>query len=131
MMDIHNLVPKNKFDNSDIEKLKQLTDEEIEPILPCLLEWIKDYNYPIAKELLAVLELHQIALTPLILNVLSLEEKDDIWKYWIITSLLPLFSNTNIEPFLPAIKRIAENPTQNEIREEVDEAAIIFLQDRL
>mgnify|MGYP000084578231 CR=1 FL=1 len=31
MTDIHDLVPKNKFDSSNIERLKHLTDNEIEP----------------------------------------------------------------------------------------------------
>lgn len=38
------LVPKNKFDFSGIEELHMLSDEEIEPVLPFLLEWMKDMN---------------------------------------------------------------------------------------
>lgn len=34
MTDIHDLVPKNKFDSSNIERLKHLTDNEIEPYYP-------------------------------------------------------------------------------------------------
>ena len=53
MTDIHDLVPKNKFDSSNIERLKHLTDNEIEPILPSLLEWIETaltYTYVIVVE---------------------------------------------------------------------------------
>ena len=84
MTDIHDLVPKNKFDSSNIERLKHLTDNEIEPILPSLLEWIQDCNWPVAGDILPVLALHQSALVPLIHRVLSPHEKDDIWKYWIM-----------------------------------------------
>ena len=104
MTDIHDLVPKNKFDSSNIERLKHLTDNEIEPILPSLLEWIQDCNP---------------------------HEKDDIWKYWIITCLVPLFSDESINCILSDIQRIAKSPTQGELREEVHEAAVIFLQNRL
>lgn len=129
MDDVYNLLPKDKFDNSNIEKLKQLTDEEISPILPRLLEWIQDYNWPIAKDVLSVLALHQCELVPLIINVLKPEEKDDIWKYEIITYLLPLFSDENMKAVLSSVKRIAENPSENERLEEVDGAAITFLRD--
>lgn len=131
MNDMRDLVPKDKFDDFNIGRLKQLTDKEIEPILPALLEWIQDCNWPIAKEVLPVLALHQSALVPFILSVLSPEGKDDIWKYWIITCLMPLFSEENRKPVLPSIKRIAERPTENEKLEEVQEAAIIFLQGSL
>ena len=110
MTDIHDLVPKNKFDSSNIERLKHLTDNEIEPILPSLLEWIQDCNWPVAGDILP---------------------KDDIWKYWIITCLAPLFSDESINCILSDIQRIAKSPTQGELREEVHEAAVIFLQNRL
>ena len=129
-MDFYDLIPKNKYDISNIEKLKQLTTKEIEPILPALLEWIQDRNWPVAEALLPVLALHQSALTPLIMNILSPKEEDNIWKYYIITCLLPLFSDACIAPLLPSLKRIAENPTQNEILEETNSAAFAFLQDR-
>ena len=131
MIDVYDLVPKNKFDSSNIERLKHLTNNEIEPILPSLLEWIQDCNWPVAGDILSVLALHQSALVPLIHRVLSPHEKDEIWKYWIITCLAPLFSDKSINYILPDIQRIAEKPTQGESREEVQEAAITFLQNRL
>lgn len=130
MPDIFDLVPKDKFDSSTIAALKSLADEEIVPILPALLEWIQDCNWPVASDILPVLALHQAALVPLIHSVLGPNEKDDIWKYWIIICLIPLFSDVTIDQLLPDIQRIAQNPTQNELREEVQEAAVSFLQDR-
>lgn len=130
-MNVHTLLPKDKFDNSNIEKLKELTDEEIAPILPMLLTWIQDMNWPVARDVLSVLSLHQCALTPFVIDILSPDAKDDIWKYWIINCLMPLFSKENREAILPSIKRIADTPTENEKIEEVDEAAIHFLQDSL
>ena len=131
MTDIYELIPKDKFDSSNIERLKKLTDNEIEPILPSLLEWIQDCNWPVARDILPVLALHQSVLVPLIHRVLSPNEKDDIWKYWIITCLAPLFSDKSINCILPDIERIAQSPTQGEVREEVNKAAAIFLQNRL
>ena len=81
--------------------------------------------------LIHIFALHQSALVPLIHRVLSPHEKDDIWKYWIITCLVPLFSDESINCILSDIQRIAKSPTQGELREEVHEAAVIFLQNRL
>lgn len=130
MADIHDFVPKNKFDNSNIERLKQLTDEEIGPILPALLKWTQDGNWPVFREITSVLALHQAALAPHILNVLRAEERDADWKYFIILGLAPLYSDANLPLILPAIRRIAEHPTQEEISSEVDEEAADFLRER-
>lgn len=129
-MNVYELIPKNKFDNSNIEKLKQLTAEEISPILPNLLIWIQDGNWPVYHDILAVLVLHQVALAPHILNILRAEERDAEWKYFIIAGLAPLYSDANLPLLLPAIKRIAEHPTPDEIDSEADEMAADFLQKR-
>lgn len=131
IIDIYDLVPKDKFDNSNVEKLKNLTDSEIKPILPALLEWIQDCNWPVASDILPVLALHQSDLIPLIHGVLSPNEKNDMWKYWIITWLTPLFSDESIDCILPDIKRIATSPTQSELSEGINEEAVLFLQNRL
>lgn len=123
MKNVKELLPKDKFDNCNIEKLKLLSDEEIKPICPRLLEWIQDYNWPVAKDILPVLALHQEIITPLIIDILTPEEQDDDWKYWIIVCLLPMFTDKKLETIIPFIKRIAENPTKWENISEVDEAA--------
>lgn len=43
-MNLKDLVPKEKDDNENIEKLKMLSFEEIQPIIPDLLEWLQDMN---------------------------------------------------------------------------------------
>ena len=91
MTDARALVPKDKCDGSHIEELKRLSDGEIEPILSRLLAWIQDINWPVAADLLPVLAQRQTALLPLIREILRVEETDDVWKYWILTSLAPLF----------------------------------------
>ena len=55
MEKIFDLVPKDKFDVSGIEKLRRIGIEEAEPILGSLLEWVQDLNWPVAQELIKVL----------------------------------------------------------------------------
>lgn len=63
----------------------------------------------------------------MIIEALRADNNDDIWKYWIIKELLPLFSYKNLKPIVPCLKRISSNPTRGEITEEVDYAASDFL----
>lgn len=127
MNDINELIPKDNFDNSNIKKLAELSDEEIAPILLPLLTFIQDMNWPVAKEILPVLTKHQSVLIPLIAEVLKSEEKDDIWKYWIIKKLLPLFSLENAGKIRPCVERIVKNPTRGEAEEEVNIVALEYL----
>jgi len=125
--DVRALIPRDKFDNTHIEELGRLTDAEIAPILPALLAWIQDINWPVAAELLPVLAAHASALTPLLVKVLGPEERDEIWKRWIVTCLLPRFSRAERLPLLPALRRIAESPTPGEREEGLDEAVEALL----
>ncbi|WP_178075963.1 DUF5071 domain-containing protein [Paenibacillus oralis] len=50
-MNIRELIPKHKQDYERVEQLKTKTLEEIKPILPELLEWLQDMNWPIAQDI--------------------------------------------------------------------------------
>ena len=87
------LLPKNKFDDSNIIKITKLSDEEIQPIIYDLLEWLQDSNWPIYVKILPIVASHQNIVISDIINVL---QGDDImWKYWIICDLIPLLSDEN------------------------------------
>ena len=45
-MEIKHLIPKDKGDYKNIEELKRLSFDEIEPIVPDLLVWLQDINWP-------------------------------------------------------------------------------------
>ena len=123
----NNLLPENKFDISAVNSLMGLPDEEVIPILPELLTWIQDINWPIAIPMLSVLKKFEKHLQPYILNILQPEETDDVWKYWIISKLLPLFSNEKLKVYKKSIERISKYPTHGEKKEEVDIVATSFL----
>lgn len=130
MESLDNLLPENKFDCSTVRQLRALSDEEIRPLCHRLLEWIQDGNWPVAKELLPVLAQHQEMIIPQLMELLSPEEKDEDWKFSILTGLLPLFNGENLKPLLPLLKRIACSPTEEEQYAAVDEAAKVLLQKR-
>lgn len=117
MKQVKNLVPKNKFDFSGMEELMKLSDEEIEPVIPDLLAWMKDMNWPVAKEMPALLALHQETLIPHIIEILQPEQWECDWKTNIIHDLLPLLDEKYLLMLKPALERIMKNPTEGELDE--------------
>lgn len=123
MKHVEDLVPKNKFDFSGIAELKQLSDEEIEPVLPALLEWMKDMNWPVAREMPMLLAKHQKVIIPYIIDILQPEQLECDWKSYIIYALLPLLDADYLVQLKPSLERIGECPTWGEEDEETNIAA--------
>lgn len=121
-MDVRKLIPKNKHDRHGITELKKLSFEEIEPIVPKLLEWLQDMNWPVAEPVANVLKPFADRITPQIIDILRTD--DNMWKYWI---LLSLTENTNDPLLLSEIERIAKSPTNLEMEDEVHLAASAIL----
>ena len=128
MESVNNLIPKDKFDTSAYEQLMALSDDEITPIIPELLKWIQDMNWPVAPSVIKVLASHRAATEKHLLVLLKPEQKDDEWKRNIIKYLLSEWhSYPDDERITAEIKRIAENPTDGEREELADKAAQEFL----
>jgi hypothetical protein len=117
-MDIKNLIPKDKFDLETVEKLKQHSFKDIEPIVPDLLEWLQDMNWPISKPIAAFLLRFAEEIAPEIVKILK--GKDEMWKYWILVTFGKNIKNKGV---IQEINRIAKNPTQDEIDHELNEIA--------
>lgn len=127
MKKVEDLVPKNKYDLNGIEALKTLSDEEILPVIPELLAWMRDLNWPVAKEMPALLVLHQKVIIPYIIEIFQPEQLECDWKTYIIWVLLPLLDEEHLPVLKPYLERIIENPTEGEIMEETNIAAEEFL----
>lgn len=89
-MGVKDLVPKDKHDVSNIDKLYNLTDEEMKTIVYDLLEWVQDYNWPVAQELVSVLKEREDIIFPYMSDILRGD--DFMWKYWIMDLIIPDFS---------------------------------------
>lgn len=116
---IQDLIPKNKGDLSTAEKLKNYSYDDLKEIIPNLLEWLQDLNWPVAKPVSEYLESIHDKMTTELLTILKSNE-DEVWKYWIITIFGPITESPIIKN---EIIRIAASPTKNEMIEEVDEVA--------
>jgi hypothetical protein len=121
-MYIHQLKPKDKFDFDTASQLRNYSYAEIKPIVPKLLEWIQDMNWPVARTVADYLESISENLADEILKVLK--GNDDIWKWGCLRIYLRTIDKINDEGLLNGIKRIASHPTKGEIEEDVNELAI-------
>lgn len=108
-LNIRDYIPKDKFDNSNIEILYNLTDEEIKPIIYDLLEWLQDFNWPVANEILGVLMKREDLVFPYIKDILS--NDDVMWKIHLMDLLIPSFTDEHkkeLENQLVALSNIQE-----------------------
>lgn len=121
-VDIRKLIPKHKDDQIVIEQLKKLSFEEIKPIVPDLLEWLQDINWPISGSVAEILRPFTDEIVSDIINVLK--TNDGIWKLWVLTMLLRTTKN---QLLLKEVHRIAKFPTKDEIEEEVTDEANAIL----
>ena len=121
MIDIYSLVPKSKFDNTNILKLDQLSDMEIEPIICELLEWLQDCNWPISKDILPIILLHQNVAIPHIINIL--EGNDVMWRYWIMDLVIPNLVLTNRQLLRTSLEKTAALIGDDEDTKELIEQA--------
>ena len=124
-MNIQNLIPKDKHDIERAKNLKNYSYSEISSIIPQLLQWIQDINWPVAKPVSEYLISINENISPEILDILK--TNDEVWKYWTIS----IFGRvTNDKLIRTEIIRIARNPTKSEIAEEVNEIANDVIQKR-
>lgn len=121
------LIPKDKFDTSNIFRLLASEEHDLKQILPELIRLIADFNWPIAPEMIPVLVKYPDSIVPVIKDVLSPSEKDGILKYWVIIKLVPELPINAQVMLEKEIERIVINPTENELCEGVDEKAAIYL----
>ena len=115
------MLPKNKFDFESVQQLKKLDKSELSPLLPDLMEWLQDMNWPIAAEIAELLLTCPNEIVPLIQEVLS--TNDDVWKYWCLECLVKKLPAEVKLKLKQDLVRIAETPLPGENLEGLDNTA--------
>jgi len=111
------VLPRDKLDTANAEKLVALGFPAVEPVLPQLLEWMQDFNWPVAQVLQHLLASIGAPLAPYVRVVLS--QEDEIWKYWVLHCIVR--ESKELAGMLRAdLQRIALSPTASEKKEDVD-----------
>ena len=120
MNDIQALIPRHKSDLERARAAIQAGYPAVTPILPQLLEWLQDYNWPVAHVLAPFLASIGNPLIPHIESIFH--SNDEIWKYWIISAIMGNSRELAIS-FRDELERLALSPTKNEAAEELDDVA--------
>ena len=119
-------LPRDKHDSERVNQLKNLSREELVLLLPGLMEWIQDMNWPIAEEVAELLLTYPDEIVPLIKDVLV--TNDDIWKYWCLIKLVKKLPKDLKVQLKGDLIRLVESPTAGEKLEELDEISVEILQ---
>lgn len=104
------LLPRHKADTDRVKMIKNMDREQIVPLLPDLLEWIQDMNWPVAPSVLELLLTFPKEIVPHVQDALSSE--DDNWKWFILHFLVIKLQVESRVQFREYLTRVAETPTQ-------------------
>lgn len=115
---IKNLLPKNKFDNTNLYNITKLSEDEFLIIADELLTWLQDVNWPIFNDVLAVLIYRQNEIINKVKNIFK--TNNFIWQYWILLFLYPKLNTENKNKLNEELNNIAQkSPSENEDEQEV------------
>jgi Domain of unknown function (DUF5071) len=120
------LVPATKTDLRRAEAAVRAGYPAVAPILPQLLEWLRDCNWPVARILAPLLASVGAPLVPHLIRIL--ETDDLVWKYWVIMVLIPALCPADALVFRPELERLAFRASPEETREELHTQALLALQ---
>ena len=120
-VDPRELLPRDKLDLDNARAVVALGYPAVATVLPDLLEWLQDCNWPVSRPIGDFLATLPEEMAPLIWNVLRGD--DHIWKYWCIVRLISVMPVGVAEQFRTELTRLAENPNGAERTEELNEVA--------
>ena len=121
MGDVADLVPTSKYDLDRANAAVRAGYPAVEPILGRLMEWLQDYNWPVAHVITPFLA--SIG-APVVTHVWLVLRSDDMqWKYWVISQLICFLPKDVALEFRPELERLAYSPEPLERSECVSEVA--------
>jgi len=124
-MDLGTCIPQDKFDLAAIARAQQTGFPALNPILPELLLWLQDMNWPVAAEMVDLLAGSGAEIVPPIRAVL--QSDDAIWKYWVLSKLCTKLAPPVLAKLIPDLTRLANAPSEVDRSEQVDIATKVLL----
>lgn len=116
MTESNHLIPETKFDFGAIQRLQQLEPQQLIPILPELLVWLQDINWPVAMPMSKILLTVPNEIVPHVRDVLHTDDTE--WIEWCLQYIVVFLPVALIRKLEPEIRRIADSPTQWEYETE-------------
>ncbi|WP_342551987.1 DUF5071 domain-containing protein [Paenibacillus sp. FSL R7-0652] len=124
-MNIITMLPKDKHDFEAVEKLSKCSKDELRDVLPELMKWLQDGNWPISQPVEDILLRFGDELIPHVRDVF--QTRDPQWEYFMLTGLISRLPLECLYMLKPDLERIIDQPTYSEVLEEMDEAIILLL----
>lgn len=118
--DVRWLIPRSKGDFDRVNAVIARGYPAVLPILPDLLDWLRDGNWPIAAKLSEFVASIGAPLAPHLRVIF--DGDDHGWKYWLMGDVIGC-NAALFDIFKDELERIAADPTPEERREELDERA--------
>lgn len=113
-------LPRDKYDTEAAAALVAASWENIAPVMPQILEWMQDLNWPVAHVFQPFLVSVGVPLVPFIRDVFATD--DEQWKVNVLVSVVG-FSPELATALRADLERMANNPTAGERLEGVSEEA--------
>ena len=114
------LVPSGKSETDKAHALVALGFPIVEPVLPQIIRWMQDPNWPVAGVFLPFLVSIGAPMAPHVRSVLA--TNDDCWKYALLEAVVRQ-SPELAAALASELTRLAHNPTAGEQAEGVAQAA--------
>jgi len=127
-MDLKQCIPADKFDTAAVAKAAAAGFPAINAILPDLLEWMMDPNWPVADDLYPLLAQAGPEIVPHIRH--AFEDEDAGWHWALLSFLVPHLSDPVWQLLKPDVVKLSTSPTKRQREEEADLAAREVLADR-
>jgi hypothetical protein len=107
-------LPTDKYDTRGAEALVARGFPAAIPVLPQLLDWIRDGNWPVARVLAPFIATAGTSLVPHAQRILRGD--DDTWKYFLLQDIVA--KSPSLAALLrPELERLSCQPTGGEIAE--------------
>lgn len=114
-------LPMHKSDFARTDAIIELGYPAVAPVIPQLLEWLQDCNWPISHRIARFLVEIGEPVFPFVREVFN--GTDGTWKYWCIGRFIDELPIDQAAKLRPELQRLAYHPTPGDHSDEVDEMA--------
>jgi len=115
--DLTALLPVSKFETEKAARIASLGYPRVEPVMPQILEWLQDLNWPVARVFQPFAASIGAPLAPHVRSILRTD--DGCWKRSVLSGVVA--ESFELATCLrPELERLAASPTAIEAQEKVD-----------
>jgi len=122
--DLNTLLPATKFETQKAARLAAVGYPGVEPVMPEILAWLQDPNWPVARIFQPFAASIGAPLAPHVRSILKTD--DGCWKHSVLLGVVA--ESLELAACLrPDLERLARSPTADESKERVDVVASAIL----